>query len=204
MRSHVLILLPCLVYVTAFSPNSNYSRSLHCKETESSFLSKVFRDTRSIEKSFCPKETWLESMRDSNIEHGKSSGVFVNIGFNKGYNFAIWMNLLVPWSFMTAKVWHAGLLQFMNKDKEETCGFCHDCETVVKSTSSGHDRNESSSEYVFIGVDINRRNIDLVSSVSGCSHSMSWLEGCVVPSSQGSLSLYLIQAAGAEHSGHVQ
>eukprot|EP01036_Dinobryon_divergens_P037865 gene37865-49623_t len=143
-------------------------------------------------------------MRDWNIEHGRSSGVFVNIGFNKGYNFAIWMNLLVPWSLITPKVWHAGLQKLLDKDKDDECGLCGDCKTVISPTSLGDKRKESSSEYVFIGVDINRRNIDLVSSVAGCSHARSWLQGCMVPSSAGSLSLHLIQAAGAEHSSHVQ
>ena len=158
--------------------NNNNSRSLHCTEYESDKLSALFRDIRnSVEKTFCPKETWLESMRDWNIENGKSSGVFVNIGFNKGYNFAIWMNLLAPWSLMTPKVWHEGLQRFLSKDKEDTCGFCGDCETVISSSSLGDTRNASSSEYVFIGVDINMRNIDLVSSVAGCSRSGSWLQG---------------------------
>jgi hypothetical protein len=87
------------------------------------------------------------------------------------------MNLLVPGSTMTPKVWHEGIKKVMDKGKEDTCGFCGDCKTVISSTSLNDKRKESSSEYVFIGVDINRRNIDLVSSIAGCSHSKSWLEG---------------------------
>ena len=170
-------MLQYLFLLSAQGYNNN-SRSLHCTEYESNKLSALFRDIRySVEQTSCPKETWLESMRDWNIEHGRSSGVFVNIGFNKGYNFAIWMNLLVPWSLMTPKVWYEGLQKVMDKDKDDECGLCGDCKTVISSTSLNDKRNESSSEYVFIGVDINRRNIDLVSSVAGCSHSKSWLQG---------------------------
>jgi hypothetical protein len=39
------------------------------------------------------------------VNDGRNTKVFVNVGFNKGYNFASWMNLFAPLSFMTPRKW---------------------------------------------------------------------------------------------------
>ena len=181
MPSLLHIFFPCIVYVVVVfaheKSNSNYIRSLHCRKDESSVISKLYLDMRSSTANLsCSNQSWLVSMRDWGVEHGRSSGVFVNIGFKKGNSFAIWMNLLFSQSFMTPKEWHEGLLKIMTNDNKEPCGPC-DCETVDASKSLSDGKNVSSFEFVFVGMDIDRRNIDLVSAVVGCSHSGSLLQG---------------------------
>ena len=79
--------------------------STKCSEEESEVLAGAFikldRDS-----SNCPDEAWLESMSEFKL---RSQSLFINIGFNKGYNFAVWMNIFAPWTKVTPYAWFLSL-----------------------------------------------------------------------------------------------
>ena len=142
---------------------------LNCSTEESTRLSVAFLHANKMHDfSSCPHETWLEAMQEMDIEENRINGVYVNIGFNKGYNFANWMSLFVPWSPMTPNKWGDALVTFLDPTKQDLCGFCGDCTSNFHKTV----RNDSrKGEQIFIGVDINKYNINVVSRVLNCSHS---------------------------------
>ena len=137
---------------------------------ESIRLSSAFlHASKNDDNSFCPHEIWLEAMQEMDLKEIRTDGVYLNIGFNKGYNFANWMSLFVPWSTMTAKKWGESLLKVLDGKKEDICGFCNDCTSEFrKSINNGTARK---GDHIFIGVDINKKNIDIVSRVLNCSNA---------------------------------
>eukprot|EP01036_Dinobryon_divergens_P035065 gene35065-45388_t len=175
---------------------------IDCSTEESERISiALMHASKKIDFSSCPHEIWLEAMQESDVRDKRINGVYVNIGFNKGYNFANWMNLFVPWSSMTPSKWGDALITFLDPTKQDLCGFCADCTSKFHKTIGNDSRK---GEQIFIGVDINKYNINVVSRVLSCSHS----EECVVPSpnnnDDGSLTVYLVQAAGGEFDGTIQ
>ena len=68
----------------------------NCTPEEASKIAHRFRKSgRFDDGSRCPRETWLEAMASVDELPTK---LFLNIGFNKGYNFAVWANLFAPWT----------------------------------------------------------------------------------------------------------
>ena len=172
----IIVGILLLQYFIATAVNANFiefrNTSLQCSNEESLFLSNSFRKSGRLgrDASYCPNELWLNEMQESNIKVGRGTGVFINIGFNKGYNFANWMNIFLSWSTMTPSIWHTQMSSLLVTG-EDTCGFCNDC-SVVFNKQKGP-TNES--EFVFVGIDINMINIEVVSKVLHCS-SINYLE----------------------------
>jgi hypothetical protein len=91
--------------------------------------------------SFCPSsQKWLQKMHALDPSRDK---VFVDIGFNKGYNFAIWSAIWLPNSGINPQNWFEGI-EYMTKhyskakyEPQYNCGVCSDCKTVIESNSNG-------------------------------------------------------------------
>ena len=62
-----------------------YAVAINCNRTEAIELSRIFVDKYI---TGCPSESWL--LRLAADDSYKPERVFVNVGFNKGYNFALW------------------------------------------------------------------------------------------------------------------
>ena len=116
---------------------------LICTENESKLLASLFIhndhinsfNKKKYDGSNCPTEGWFEVMRDSDIKR-KNNGIFINIGFNKGYNFANWMNLYAPWTGVTPLLWFNYLQSKYNmEDSKEPCGICNECHVTFKEYS---------------------------------------------------------------------
>jgi hypothetical protein len=58
--------------------------------------------SRAWDRSECPSTPWLETMYKDDPDPGK---LFINIGFNKGYNFAEYAALWQPWSEVDVIRW---------------------------------------------------------------------------------------------------
>lgn len=136
----MIILVVLLFLVVMISIDSK--KDMTCTDQESSKIASLFVHQDHINSfnkkvydgSNCPTEGWFEAMRDSDIKR-KSSGIFINIGFNKGYNFANWMNLYTPWTQVTPLVWYDFLQKkYKMTDEEEPCGVCNDCHVTFKSS----------------------------------------------------------------------
>ena len=110
--------------------------------------------------------------------------VFLNIGFNKGYNFALWMNIFNPSSNITTSVWYEALRKY---GKINDCGFCQDCKYQYTR------KTLEDSELIMIGVDLIPGNVKAVSKV---------MEGFINEKSYNfdNLQLYTMHAAGTRMS----
>jgi hypothetical protein len=117
----------------------------------------------------CPREDWIEAMAGSDPF---SSKVFINIGVNKGYNFAIWLNNFLPFLQITANAWYKSLLKFVQSKKHwQTCGVCSDCGTEFHHISSKLNDSASfvkaNSHIHMLGVDLNCQNFPVIHNILG-------------------------------------
>ena len=117
--------------------------------------------------SRCPTDRDFYRALASGGSLKKSGGfVFINVGFNKGYNFANWMAFFVPGSSMSGDGWHRSLLGWAQKNDVElkvSCGSCDDCRSASEMYSSNNASAASNpATYEFVGVDMNVENIRLV------------------------------------------
>ena len=166
----IILYFSILIYI-AYGERLNISRPISCTADENLIVPLAFRKSRgksqyhpSLDSSYCPDDSLLEKLQESNSQRNRDCGVFVNIGFSKGYNFAKWMNIFVPWSKMTTLVWNSRL-RALNPEEKDSCGTCNECNSTfndkrIESTAKG--------EFVFIGLDANGHNIKKVSEVFGC------------------------------------
>lgn len=138
----------------------------------------------------------------------KTQLVLVNVGFNKGYNFAVWANVFSPSTLLTPSIWHQRVEQVAkelpshsNSSLEESCGACNDCH--VTFPRFGPDNN-SSRRLVMFGVDMNMANLELVRRIMNSfraeSNNTSLPQATTQPNIEG-LSLELRHAAGSDHDG---
>lgn len=100
----------------------------------------------------CPREDWLHLM--AKADHRNK--VLVNIGVNKGYNLAVWMNIFTPWNHITPAIWGKHLC-LNGTDIRQCCGVCNDCRAVLDipmKLPSAHPPHVT-----MIGVDLNNHNL---------------------------------------------
>jgi hypothetical protein len=140
----LLIIFLLIITISIYS-----KKNIICTEDESNKLASLFVHNGHINSfnrkiydgSNCPTEGWFEAMRDSDVQ-SKSSGIFINIGFNKGYNFANWMNLYTPWTKVTPLLWFDFLQKkYKMSDNDEPCGVCNDCHVTFKSSQVSINNN---------------------------------------------------------------
>lgn len=79
--------------------------------------------------SSCAQEFWLSMLYEVEPSPDK---VFLNVGFNKGYNFAIWLSLWMPSLGINPRSWYSSMLNHSQSEKsssagEMLCGYCKDC-----------------------------------------------------------------------------
>ena len=80
------------------------------KKGEADDYASIFFE-QDLKASQCPDTPWMKLMRDADLISGKNDDIFINIGFNKGYNFATWGELFMPWSSLDAGVWYNTMLE---------------------------------------------------------------------------------------------
>lgn len=185
------------------SKHRGIKHALSCTANEAVYLASIFVTTEGrngvaganyrkykFDGSCCPGDMWFEQMAQ-NQDTGTNGGVFINIGFNKGYNFAKLMNIFTPWNKVTPGVWHEHIPSAMSY---EGCGACDDCKSLHTVVSNQESTNDD--DFIFIGLDLNRRNIELVEksieSLNNTSSSGVKMNG---------VRFYLTWAAASDHSG---
>lgn len=139
------------------------------QSSEAHIIAKYFNFLK-FDMSKCPKETWLKEMQrvDSNPDK-----LFIDIGFNKGYNFAKWMSLWAPKLGINRQKWFESIkMQFPNIPEEELCGYCEDCKgdivdsrALVVHKNSRH-KGHGNRSLILIGLDVNPTTVDLVANVT--------------------------------------
>ena len=113
--------------------------------------------------SNCPKESWLQELAfvDPSVDK-----VFINVGFNKGYNYVLWLNIWLPRLNITSEQW-IQKIQFITKldtEKYSFCGNCNECKLsnekmyrniTTELPSAGNEKIQ------MIGIDLNKLNVEL-------------------------------------------
>jgi hypothetical protein len=133
------------------------------------------------DRSHCPGDDILIDLRDAFFEyrgdaHADSTrlpvdvserfakAVFVDIGFNKGYNYASWMAAFNPELGITPKAWYESIKK-TNIPLEQPCGACDDCgANKIYQPTSALDKN-TRFKSVMLGIDLNLENIDLIRAI---------------------------------------
>jgi hypothetical protein len=136
---------------------------VNCTAEEASAIAHRYRKSgrKGDDDSRCPQETWLEAMAESDEIPYKT---LMNIGFNKGYNFAVWANLFAPFSGIDSMKWFKAIDRTETyKDWHEACGKCSDCGVRVNTSKWSFDSNQTN--ITMIGMDMNKNNVDLVHKV---------------------------------------
>eukprot|EP01039_Chlorochromonas_danica_P002374 gene2374-2606_t len=108
--------------------------------------------------SSCPAEKWLPLMMKTDPYSDK---VFMNVGFNKGYNFAIWLNIFAPWMNVTATKWRDELCPL--KHTVHCCGVCDDCEIEFPSMNLSYPKHPYT--LTMIGAELNSISVESIPKV---------------------------------------
>jgi hypothetical protein len=142
---------------------------------------------------------WLVDM--ANAVH-ENTRIFINVGFNKGYNFANWMNAFIPEN-ITAKSWHGALVNSLpqNMSKYADCGACADCKFEISRDllkfSDTQLRFSAIRDIVLIGLDLNCKNIEIVNGIIDQVGSSTDMR-------MSGVTTYLTCVAVSDHIGEVQ
>ena len=140
----------------------NISHSMQCSGGIGSKLSNKFLVEYNRDMSNCPREDWLLAMAETDPFNDK---VFVNVGANKGYNLAVWLNNFKPRLSITPMKWHEALMN-VNTRRIVDCGVCKDCEaTFTISPEANPTLYSSQSHLTMFAVDLNCENIQLIQQI---------------------------------------
>jgi len=153
------------IWSKTFRPPSKGCTAIKARNLTDEFF-RLIRDS-----SGCPKQEWLQDISYFSQRSSNRKRLFVNIGFNKGYNFAMWMNLFAPITGITPMIWHT----FLQKFGVDFCGPCDDCKEIFVSNRYSQSSSADPSDIVMVGVDINRRNVKLISDIISYGQSIDKL-----------------------------
>jgi hypothetical protein len=160
-----------LWWYSAHANPDSFSSKRHrfCNDTESLAVARYFRNTVNVDWSNCPKESWMIDMRNVDPEPNK---VFVDIGFNKGYNYAIWASTWMPHAHVNSSLWFDLMGRVYTEPGEHRlCGHCEDClyDKFMSQLSKHVDTSLPYDKHVvpkMYGIDINPTNIKLVNDIT--------------------------------------
>lgn len=109
------------------------------------------------------------------VQYSRHKKLLINVGFNKGYNFAIWSNLFASWSGLNPATWHQLIMRMRPGLKSDAaCGAhaCADCrakfsvEPSLVSQSGQMGNISRGDSIVMIGVDMNNDNVEMVGNIT--------------------------------------
>ena len=218
MRHHIF--LSFCTFLTWFSNQAAEFGRLNCTAEDAFKIAHRFRKSgRYDDGSRCPRETWLEAMASIDDVPTK---LFINIGFNKGYNFAVWANVFAPWTgYLLWSFSHVSLPLSPNSDNilkigidsmkwfkaidktgtysdwKEACGKCRDC--WANFNRSKWSFSEEESHIVMLGLDLNEHNVQLVHDVQ-----KNIIEGNKGAVNFSKLNLTLIHAGASDQNGEIK
>ncbi len=129
-----------------------------CSEEDASRIGKDFENLKH-DSTHCPVEEWLYQMALHDISGSK---FFVNIGVNKGYTIAKWLNIFTPWNQVTTAKWNEHLLE-VRPELEESCGPCNDCQQTFPG--QGFQRFLSIPHMTILAVDVNPHEIATIEAI---------------------------------------
>ena len=78
-------------------------------------------------------------MRNNIVVEPSADKIFVNVGFNKGYNYAIWLSLWMSSVGINPRTWYQSMLNHSKSEKtssagEMLCGYCKNCKVNLEET----------------------------------------------------------------------
>jgi hypothetical protein len=111
------------------------------------------------DSTHCPVEEWLHQMATHDIPGSK---FMVNIGINKGYTIAKWLNVFTPWNQVTTGKWQEYLLE-VRPELEESCGPCNECQHTFPG--QGFQRFLNIPHMTILAIDVNPHEITTVESI---------------------------------------
>ena len=198
----------CLISASSHSHHQLCHTSSEAQRIASIFVSALLiNDYKGHDSTGCPSDhLLLQKMAadDSARSVGSEGMTFINIGFNKGFNLATWLNIYYPRSGVSNVVWFAAMQKWAAANNvplsNPKCGVCDDCLEQVPinvPAAAGGAAGGLVDSMTFIGVDLNLANIELVRGVAGA------LDATQEHSLPG-VSIKLLHAAGGAQSATIR
>jgi len=100
----------------------------------------------------------------------------MNIGFNKGYNFATWLNVFAPAVNVDVTHWYDALKKIPTLSADDLCGACGDCRSAPFKPTIPVTPGQVDPALHIIGVDLNNASVNIVNTVLAAirlSHNIS-------------------------------
>ena len=184
----------------------------NCSPSNAFISGKIFNGKFRHDHANCPNEVWLIDMFAADENRHLVDKVLVNVGYNKGYNFAEWLAIFAPWSGVTSELWHKAIESKVDNPIKRPCGVCNECKVAFahknqshlnatfanhSSTPSHHSRSRHP-YLTMIGVDINSANLDLL------KHIAKFIEGSKGRANFRHTSMFAVTAAAGDNNSIVE
>ena len=178
---YYILLFEVFIFMLGFNFHACHQLEIDDDADESCVISTVFV-TSDYDYSACPEERWLKAMALNDQRKGYTGAVVINIGFNKGYNIALFMSLFAPATKVTQVTWGDVVKSYFethnvveDQYKCGYCGCCGDCKSALKvetqyynqvnASSSLKPPNHAPNNFVYVGVDLNNENVVMVNDL---------------------------------------
>jgi hypothetical protein len=155
----LFIHLCCQVSCNVLKP-SKLSQQQGCNAHTSSTIATYFINTER-DGSHCPSSALLFRVVGSTDDARTNTKLFLNVGFNKGFNFIEWMQAWSGNSKLTIIEWSKSMMRNC-ADKREICGMCRDCQEGKMNL----DKDLAPVATLMHGVDINPGVAKLVRAIA--------------------------------------
>jgi hypothetical protein len=133
-----------------------------CTKKESLTISKYFYSIK-YDNSFCPARKYFLDLRNNDPSNHK---IFIDIGANKGYNFALMYSLWLPHLRIDGRKWFEMAIKDPSIKREAVYGNCNDYKEKLYDLEASEIPKQNSSNLKMLAVDLSTASLQLVRDIS--------------------------------------
>jgi hypothetical protein len=145
----------------SFSSTRKYSAPV-CAKEESVVISKYFVSLK-YDKSNCPSRNYLLDLRNNDPDNHK---VFIDIGANKGYNFALMYSLWMPHLRINGMKWFEMAIKDSSLRHEDLYGQCQDYKENLDDPRASEIPKQDSVNLKMLAIDLSSTSLQLIRDIS--------------------------------------
>jgi hypothetical protein len=133
-----------------------------CSKKESFTISDYF-DALNSDDSFCPSRNYFLDLRNNDPDNRK---IFINIGSNKGYNFAFMYSLWLPHLHINGRKWFEMAIKDPSIPREAFYGACDDYKEKLNDFDASQIPKQNSSNLKMLAIDLSLSSLQFVRDIS--------------------------------------
>jgi hypothetical protein len=145
-----------------FSLTHKHSSAPICTKNESLIISKYFHSLR-FDKSSCPSRRYFLDLRNNDPDNHK---IFIDIGANKGYNFALIYSLWLPHLQINGKKWFEMAINNSTFRSEDVYGHCDDYKEKLYDLKASEIVKQDSLNLKMLAIDLSSTALQLIRDIS--------------------------------------